>query len=115
MQPDPGKSDHVRFALSAADNGARESLCGLLCIGDRLEVVGSTGEIARALDLVVETRPDVVLLDPRLPDLDEAPTFIEKVRAAVPGVHVLQEGLPAGGRRADRVDLAGAALPTELC
>ncbi|MFL5713889.1 MAG: hypothetical protein ACJ769_04410, partial [Chloroflexota bacterium] len=26
---------------------------------------------------------------PRLPDLEKAPSFIERVRAAVPGVHVL--------------------------
>lgn len=89
MQPDHGEPRRVRVVLIDADDRVRESLCGLLCIGDRLEVVGSTGEVGPALDLVAETRPDVVLLDPRVPDADDCASFIERLRAAAPGVHVL--------------------------
>ena len=76
--PTPGQPDHVRVVVIDADDRVRESLCGLLCIGDRLEVVGSTGETGRAVDLVSATQPDVVLLDPRLPDVDEGVSFIER-------------------------------------
>ena len=87
MQRDAGDPVHVRVVVIDADDRVRESLCGLLCIGDRLEVVGSTGEVGPAVDLVHQVQPDVVLLDPRLPDVDER--LIARMRAVAPGVHVL--------------------------
>ena len=50
MQRDAGEPVHVRVVVIDADDRVRESLCGLLCIGDRLEVVGSTGEVGPAVD-----------------------------------------------------------------
>jgi DNA-binding NarL/FixJ family response regulator len=79
----------VRVVLIDADDRVRESLCGLLCIGDRLEVVGSTGELGRAVDLVLATRPDIVLMDPRLTDVDDGASLIGRIRTAAPGVHIL--------------------------
>ena len=87
MQRDAGEPVHVRVVVIDADDRVRESLCGLLCIGDQLEVVGSSGEVGPAVDLVRQTQPDVVLLDPRLPDVDEG--LIERMRAVAPGLHVL--------------------------
>ena len=64
-------------------------MCGLLCIGDRLEVVGSTGQLGQAVDLVRATQPDVLLIDPRLTDVDDGESLIERIRVAAPGVHIL--------------------------
>ena len=37
-------------------------------LGGRVDVVGEAGTVAEAVDVVVETRPDVVLLDVHMPD-----------------------------------------------
>ena len=104
--PSPGQPDHVRVVLVDADDRVRESLCGLLCIGDRLEVVGSTCEAAPALEIVRETRPDVVVVDPRLPDIDGGLSFIGRLREIAPDVRVL---VMSSADTADKADLAAAA------
>ncbi len=56
--------------LVVDDNpGFRETLISLLGTGD-LEVVGEAGSGAEALDLVPRLRPDVVLMDLRMPLMD---------------------------------------------
>ena len=106
MQSDPGQPAPVRVVLVDADDRVRESLCGLLCIGDRLEVVGSTCEAEPALEIVRETRPDVVVVDPRLPDVDGGLSFIRRLRAIAPDVRVL---VMSGTDLAHQADLAAAS------
>jgi DNA-binding NarL/FixJ family response regulator len=72
-----------------SDDRVRESLTGLLAIGDHVLVVGSAGSAAPALDLVVEEYPDIVVVDPRLPELDAGLAFIRDLRARVPGIRIL--------------------------
>jgi DNA-binding NarL/FixJ family response regulator len=103
MQSDPGVPAPVRVVLVDADDRVRESLCGLLCIGERLEVVGSTGQTDGALDLIRETQPDIVVLDPRLPDIDGGLSFIDHVRGLAPGVRVF---VLTGTDQADQGQLA---------
>ena len=87
-----------------ADERVRESLTGLLCIGERLTVVGSAGETADALDLAADQHPDIVIIDPRLPENDGGVTFIQRLRETVPGVRII------GMSRSDgEVDAALAA------
>ena len=76
MDSDAGRPTPVRVVLVDADERVRESLCSLLCIGDRIEVVGSAGATDAALDVIRETEPDVVVVDPRLPDLPGGIAFI---------------------------------------
>jgi two-component system response regulator DevR len=106
MQSDPGQGPHVRVVLVDADDRVRESLCGLLCIGDRLEVVGSTGQTGPALDLVTQTHPDIVVIDPRLPELDGGLSFISRLRAIAPDVRVL---VMSGADPTEQADLVAAA------
>ena len=79
-QPD----GRLRILVVDADDRVRESLTGLLAIGDRVLIVGST-----ALDLAAEHRPDVVIVDPRLPELDGGLSFIAGLRARCPEVRIL--------------------------
>ncbi len=95
MQSDAGQPGHLRVVVIDADDRVRESLVGLLCIGDRLVVVGDAGQAGAGLDVVLATKPDIVVIDPRLPELDGGLTLIERVRAAAPQVRILVIGAAA--------------------
>jgi DNA-binding NarL/FixJ family response regulator len=92
MQPAAGEPRHLRVVVIDADDRVRESLVGLLCIGDRLVVVGDAGQPGAALDVVLATQPDIVVIDPRLPELDGGMSLIQRVRAAAPRVRILVVG-----------------------
>jgi len=79
----------LRVVVVDADDRVRESLSRLLCIGDKVAVVGTAGEVEPALDVVAATRPDVVVIDPRVPESDGGVTFIHRLRAKAPAARVL--------------------------
>lgn len=81
--------ERLRVLIVDADDRVRESLAGLLAIGDRVVVVGTAGHPGAALDLVGRVRPDVVLVDPRLPDVDAGTAFIARLREQMPETRVL--------------------------
>jgi DNA-binding NarL/FixJ family response regulator len=79
----------LRILVVDADDRVRESLTGLLAIGDQVLVVGSSGQAQIALALAHEHHPDVVVVDPRLPEVDGGVSFIAQLRASCPDVRVL--------------------------
>lgn len=79
----------IRVVLVDADDRVRESLAGILATTGRLEVLGTAGDVRAGLALVAASRPDVVVLDPRLPDIDAAVAFMAAVRATQPGVCIV--------------------------
>lgn len=88
--PTPSSSDgHVRVVIVDADDLVCQTVAALVGIGGRIEVVGIAGTPARALDVTIATTPDVVLVDPRLPDLLGGLAFIRQVHAAAPATRVL--------------------------
>jgi DNA-binding NarL/FixJ family response regulator len=87
--PGLGPVAPLRVLVVDADDRVRESLTGLLEIGGRLEVVGSAGQPGDALALVASESPDVVIVDPRLPEVDAGLAFITRLRASAPLVRVL--------------------------
>lgn len=87
--PGPRPDGRLRVLVVDADDRVRESLAGLLAIGDRVQVVGTSGQAAAVLDLVAATRPDVVIIDPRLPDVDTGSALITRLRTAAPETQVL--------------------------
>lgn len=78
-----------------ADERVRESLAGLLAIGRRCLVVGTAGRPESALELIAADPPDVIVLDPRLPDVDAGQAFIARARKLAPSVRVLVMGWSA--------------------
>jgi two-component system response regulator DevR len=106
MQADPARSGPLRVVLVDADERVRESLAGLLCIGDQLCVVGSTGQTGPAIDIVLATNPDIVVLDPRLPEPEAGLTLIRRLRAVAPGVRIL---VMSGTDPFEQADLVGSA------
>ena len=88
--PDPAiRADPLRVLVVDADERVRESLTGLLAIGGRVLVVGGAGQPGLALDLAMATHPDVVIVDPRLPDVDTGTAFIGRLRELVPDTRIL--------------------------
>ena len=106
MQSDSGRSGPLRVVLVDADERVRESLAGLLCIGDQLCVVGSAGQTGAAIDLVLATEPDIVVVDPRFPEPDAGLSFIHRLRALAPGVRIL---VMSGTDPSEQADLVGSA------
>ena len=66
----------------------REALTTLLEVRDEVEVVGAAADGAQALELVAALRPDVVLMDLRMPVLDGVATT-QRLRVEHPDVRVL--------------------------
>ena len=85
----PERSRPLRVVVIDADDLVCQTVAALLGIGDRIEVIGMAGRPDTALELVVNTRPDVALVDPRLPDLDTGLALIRRIHEVEPGVRVL--------------------------
>jgi DNA-binding NarL/FixJ family response regulator len=81
-----------RVLVVDPDERIRESLAGLLGIGDRCIVVGSAGHPTLALAMIAADLPDVVVLDPRLPDLNDGRAFIARLREIAPEVRIVVMG-----------------------
>jgi DNA-binding NarL/FixJ family response regulator len=79
----------LRVLVVDADERVRESLVGLLAIGRRCIVVGSASHPESALSLISAEPPDVVVVDPRLPEVDAGRAFIARARELAPSVRVL--------------------------
>ncbi|HLS41428.1 MAG TPA: response regulator transcription factor [Ornithinicoccus sp.] len=80
----------IRVALVDDQTLVRQGIRSLLTLADDVEVVAEAGDGRAALDVVAQHRPDVVLLDLRMPVLDGIGTLRELAGAAhVPAVLVL--------------------------
>ena len=85
----PHSDGPLRVLVVDADDRVRESLTGLLAISGQCMVVASAGQIGPALDLARDHQPDVVIVDPRLPEVDGGIAFITRLRAAMPSIRIL--------------------------
>lgn len=87
-QPDEAPRSH-RVVVVDADHRVRASLACLLGLCDRLGVVGQASHVGEALRVCEETDPDVVVVDPRLPDVDGGLALISVLRRRRPDTRVL--------------------------
>ena len=78
----------VRVLLVDDDDLMRAGLGAVLSSDETIEVVGEVGKGRQALPQTRELRPDVVLMDVRMPDLDGI-TATREVLSATPSVKVL--------------------------
>ena len=99
----------VRILLVEDNEVFREALELLLGMRDDVQVVASVGDGAAAVSAAVEHRPDVVLMDYRLPGLDGIQATAQVVEA-VPEIAVV--ALTASADDAEREALleAGAVV-----
>lgn len=108
-------------ALVADDHPVvREGLSAIVDVEDDITVVGQASDGDEALRLARQLRPDVVLMDLKMPNLDGVEA-IEAIRAELPDTHVLilttyadEEYIMAGIRAGARGYLLKDASPDEL-
>src|SRR5690348_16432545 len=96
-EPDPAADEHgavsaLRILVVDADDRTRESVVGILGIRHRFNVVGSAGHVGEALLLTQDHRPQVVILDPRLPEVSDGMALIRRLRQGDAAVAILAVG-----------------------
>jgi DNA-binding NarL/FixJ family response regulator len=78
----------VRVLLVDDQSLFREALATLLSVRDEVEVVGEAANGAEAVECAARLRPDVVLMDLRMPELDGI-AATRRLRARQPDVRVI--------------------------
>jgi DNA-binding NarL/FixJ family response regulator len=97
----------VRVALVEDNDVFREALELLLGLRSDIDVVGSVEDGTKVVDLCKELRPDVVVMDYRLPALDGVQAT-KALRKACPEVAVVCLTASANLREIDALYAAGA-------
>jgi DNA-binding NarL/FixJ family response regulator len=107
MQPvpsrDPGHGP--RTVIVDADRRVQQSLAEVLRLTG-VNVVGVAGDVRAGLELVEREHPDVVVIDPSLPDLAAGEAFMSGVRLAWPATQIVLTGW---GTRSEQPDVEGHA------
>lgn len=83
-----------RVAIVDADRRIRQSLADLLRLGG-VDVVGTAGDVREALDLSQRLNPSVLIVDPRLPDIEAGAALLSSLRLARPDLRVILMGWAA--------------------
>jgi DNA-binding NarL/FixJ family response regulator len=76
----------VRVLVVDADRRVRQSLVGLCGVTDDLAVIGAVMTASGAIDCLERTEADVVLIDPRLPEVDSGLALMVEVHHRWPTV-----------------------------
>lgn len=97
----------LRVVLVEDNEVFREALELLLGMRGDVEVVASVGDGASAVAAALEHRPDVVLVDYRMPAVDGLQATIDLL-AAVPGIAVVALTASADGAEQEALLAAGA-------
>jgi len=98
----------IRLLIVDDHTLVRDSLCRLLGAESDIEVAGLTGSAREAVELCREQKPDVVILDYTLPDLDGLEAT-KQILALKTGARVLILTMHANEEYATRLIQAGAA------
>ncbi len=78
----------IRVVIADDQPAVRDGLAMLMGLTDDIEVVGTAANGVEALELTRDLRPNVVLMDLRMPEMHGAEAT-RKIRATVPDTHVL--------------------------
>jgi len=81
-----------RVVIVDADRRVQQSLTDLLGVGGEVDVVGRAGDVRAALLEAERSQPDVVLVDPRLPDIEAGIALIRGLGTAWPGLRIVLTG-----------------------
>jgi DNA-binding NarL/FixJ family response regulator len=92
VSPRPTLPGSPRVVIVDADRRVQQSLADLLGVRGEVRVVGRTGDVRSALELVEQERPDAVLVDPRLPDIEAGLALIAGLARAWPSMRIVLTG-----------------------
>jgi two-component system nitrate/nitrite response regulator NarL len=93
-----------------ADHRVRQSLSGLLTLAG-IPLVQTAGDVPQALAVVEQVQPAVVLVDPRLPDIDAGQALIAAARDLAPNASVILMGWSDALERPALLAAADGYLP----
>ncbi|HKO32958.1 MAG TPA: response regulator [Candidatus Limnocylindria bacterium] len=92
----------ARVAIVDADRRVQQSIAEVLRVAG-VEVIGTAGDVRSAMELVETAHPTVLVVDPRLPDIDAGRALLSGIALGWPSVRVVlmgwtdePDGLPAG-------------------
>src|SRR5215210_1710289 len=100
-------ADQIRVLIVDDIPETRDHLTKLLGFEGDIEVVGAASSGAQALQLAVELKPDVVLMDINMPDMDGI-TATERLAAEAPNTAVVMMSVQGEADYLRRSMLAGA-------
>jgi len=100
-------SETIRVLIVDDIQETRENIRRMLQFEPRVEVVGGAGSGAEAISLAIETKPDVVIMDINMPDMDGI-AATEAIRKKVPHVQTIILSVQADSSYMRRAMLAGA-------
>jgi DNA-binding NarL/FixJ family response regulator len=81
-----------RVVIVDADRRVMQSLADLLAVSGEVTVVGGAGDVRAALEAVEQLRPDAVLVDPRLPDVEAGVALVAGLSRAWPSMRIVMTG-----------------------
>ncbi len=88
QSPGGRKSDPIRILIADDHNVLRDGLAAIIRQERDLDVVGEVGDGRQAVEQWKKQRPDVTLMDLRMPGLDGVNAIYE-IRAADPGARII--------------------------
>ena len=111
----PTGPNHPRVAVIDADRRVQQSIADVLRVAG-VEVIGTAGDVRSAMELVEAEHPTVMLVDPRLPDIDAGRALLSGINLGWPSVRLVlmgwadeREGVPT-----DAQFVSKTALPEEF-
>lgn len=81
-----------RVVIVDEDRRVQQSLADLLRLTGRVSVIGSAGDVRTALEIVERENPDVLVVDPRLPDLEAGAALVSSLARARPSLRIVLAG-----------------------
>ncbi|HEX6473742.1 MAG TPA: response regulator [Candidatus Limnocylindria bacterium] len=105
----------ARVAVIDADRRVQQSIAEVLRVAG-VEVIGTAGDVRAAMELVETGHPSVLLVDPRLPDIDAGRALLSGISLGWPGVRVVLMGWTddSDGMPADAAFVSKSAQPEEF-
>ena len=81
-----------RVVIVDEDRRVQQSLADLLRLTGRVDVVGRANDVRSALELVERENPDVMIVDPRLPDLEAGAVLVSSLERSRPKLRIVLAG-----------------------
>ena len=94
-------ADKIRVLIVDDITETRDHLARLLGFESDIEIVGLAESGRHAIELAIALKPDIVLMDINMPDMDGIEAT-EQLSAQVPGASVVMMSWPARARRLAR-------------